>query len=415
MNHTLLFLSLLVACNTHTLTRDEIQDHITREAFCNVPIADVVSRPLATHSTSQEHAKAAYKKLPISWGSHALDKAACPRIHQLLLHEVVRIIEETEHEVLVEIPHFKTINNQNTLECIKGWVLKENLQDVDATTVRHLPKPISDKMHYTQTLALKLPYGDSDVFYSAGTRFAILHEFSAHKETPQGSVYHAWAYDSYLKKFKIVEIPKQLCTSDLHSLSLAEKKDLFCQIVTTWATLHPVYIPLVWGGASIAKAWENNDYKSAYLADDAGQTCSVWERPKYGSETHQGIDASNLVARAAQIVGIEYEYRNTATAAAKLDELYMYEWPENGDLIWIPGGLLIINDLTGNRAVSAFSYGAGYGIVTEIPLARIFKDISTYEDFMTAYRAQQPLTILNKDGSVARTITEYKILRFARN
>ena len=419
MNHTFLFLSLiLAACNTYSLgNTDELKHHIQREAFCNVPISDVVCHPLATNTASYEQVKAAYRTIPISWGSNAIDKAACPRIHQLLLHEIVRVIEENEHEAFVEIPHFKTINHENALESIKGWVLKENLRDVDTTTIRHLPKPSAEN-NYTHFLALASPFMDRDeVFYSAGTRFSLLHEsIEKHAESnnEESINYHVWAYDAYLKKFKIIELPENICSYKCQTLPLKERKELFCHLVTLWATLHPLSIPLVWGGASIAKAWENKDYQSASITDDAGQTRCVWERPKYGNATYQGIDASNLVARAAHIVGIDYEYRNTATAAAKLDELYMYEWPENGDLIWVPGGMLIITNVQTNRAVTALSYGAGYGIVTELLLSEIFKDISTYEDFMNAYRAHQPLTILNKDGSIARTINEYKVLRFAR-
>ena len=396
---------------------DELLNRIKQKAYCIVPICDVVNRPLANAQSSHEAVTLAYKNIPISWGPHSQDKAACPRIHQLLLHEIVHIIDETEHEVAIEIPDFKTINKENKLESIKGWVLKEHLRSLDTNSIRHLPESLSSANNQMQVLALVSPFMDEDyVFYSAGTRFAMLHEARANqiKERASSHNYHAWAYDAYLKKFKIIELPQQICAYNTQSLPLQERKELFCDLITLWAT-YPLFIPLVWGGASIGKAWEHNDYYAASHGTESGETLSVWERPKYGEQVYQGIDASNLVARAAQTVGIDYQYRNTSTAAAFMDELYMYEWPENGDLIWVPGGMLIINKLERNRAVSAFSYGAGYGIVVELPLAEIFKDISTYDDLMQAYRSKTPLTLLNQDGSIARTINEYKILRFARD
>ena len=80
-----------------------------RRVFCSVPVADIVSKPLAEDAGSFQDIKHAYHSLPASWGPSLKDKIACPRIHQLLLHEEVTIREETWYEAHVELKNHQVL------------------------------------------------------------------------------------------------------------------------------------------------------------------------------------------------------------------------------------------------------------------------------------------------------------------
>jgi hypothetical protein len=94
-----------------------------------------------------------------------------------------------------------------------------------------------------------------------------------------------------------------------------------------------------------------------------------------------------------------------------LDELGSDEFPLEGDLIWMPGSLLVLNDIQNNLIVTAMSYTSGYGSLVKLPLSAIFENITTIDQLLAAKNSQSPLTVLNRDGNVARVVNEFKILK----
>ncbi len=186
---------------------------------------------------------------------------------------------------------------------------------------------------------------------------------------------------------------------------------LFCILIHLWSEIPDFKIPLVWGGASIGGAYADNDYYLAERHIDSDHTLQVWDRPHYGLTTYMGIDASNLVSRAAQLVGIPYFCKNSFTASLVLHELESQEYPLPGDLIWMPGSLLILSDIEHNSVVTAMSYTSGYGTLIKLPLSAVFQNIATIDDLLDARNTGSPLTVLNRDGSIARVVDQFKILK----
>lgn len=371
-----------------------------RTAFCKVSIADIVSHPLATAHESYQAIKQSYAQLPISWVQNVTNKIVCPRIYQLLKHEIVTVLEETEHEAYIEISYCFVAQDKYNQTPLRGWILKENISNSQEynTYKNLLPEPLTQQSHLTTSNSVSLvsPYQDEDgIFYSAGTRFVIHDKIN--------DFYLVLAYDHIRQKFKEIELPETICCFQNEPLSLHEKRILFCDLVTLWATIPNGCIPLVWGGASIGKIWDQDDYYQATRKGPAGKIYYIWERPHYDTFAYMGVDASNVILRAAQTVGIPYFCKNSTTAKHVLDSLAMYEWPQDGDLIWVEGGLLIINNLENNTAVTAMSYDSGYGGFIQLPLNALFKNITTYDDLVTAYQKGLPVTVLNRDGSEART------------
>ncbi len=48
--------------------------------------------------------------------------------------------------------------------------------------------------------------------------------------------------------------------------------------------------------------------------------------------------------------------------------------------------------------IEARGYSSNYGIVHEIPLHHLFKDIKIIDDLISEYHHQKPLKRLNKEG-----------------
>lgn len=373
--------------------------------FCTDSIIDVISHPMGNEKSTFEDVRNAYAQLPISWQEEN-DKAACPRIYQLLLHELVLVLEEHAHEALVQILNCFIVDKNNNQQPLQGWVLKEHL----ATNVmvksykQYVPSPLFRNDSNKKYIALVSPYKDENgTFYSAGTRFVLAEE--------SDDYYYVYSFDKTTKSFQEISLPSSICSLEYENKTLhfSEKKELFCKLVSLWAHIKKGFIPLVWGGASIGKVWDQADYFESVHYDAQGNEYNTWDRPRYGNNTYMGIDSSMLVLRAAQLVGIPYYYRNSTTATAFLPHKDLSQEIENGDLLWVPGGLLIVNNVEHNMIVTTMSYNAGYGCVIELPLSDVFKEISTYQDLRNAIRNDKDLTLLDHKGNPFRTIRNIKI------
>lgn len=376
------------------------------QAFCKTAVADIVSIPLGNEVSSFDQIKTAYDNLPASWGPSESDLLACPRIHQLLLHEIVTVLEETNYEAYIEITPLFIARDEQTVQPLQGWVFKEHLRALSSDCLPFLPQPIDWQSGIINDdeyiVALISPFVDHDnKLYSAGTRFILSNK--------SDDFFHVIAFDKQINTFKEISIPQDACAYQ-PLLTEYDKRMLFCTLIGLWSEIPDLKIPLVWGGASIGSVYRANDY----YADERevnGQKLHVWERPKYGISFLMGLDASNLVSRAAQLVGIPYFSKNSFTASLILDELGSTEYPLEGDLIWMPGSLLIIKSIQNNTIVTTMSYSAGYGTLLELPLAAVFENIYNFNDLLAARTAHMPLTVLNSNGSTARIVEEFKILK----
>ncbi len=59
--------------------------------------------------------------------------------------------------------------------------------------------------------------------------------------------------------------------------------------------------------------------------------------------------------------------------------------------------------------IEAVGYEAGYGRVHEISIDKVFKQISTYAELVTAYQKETPLERLHSSGRPLKAVYEVKL------
>jgi cell wall-associated NlpC family hydrolase len=129
---------------------------------------------------------------------------------------------------------------------------------------------------------------------------------------------------------------------------------LYVDSIRQWVETAEKPIPYVWGGSSFTNA------------------------PK-GSGPHAGCDCSSLIMRAAQLFSIPYFYKQSSLVQ-RLDDVPVGDMPEPGDILWMPGHVMVVGDVKNNTVIEASGYNSGYGNVHELPLEQRFHGIRTYED-----------------------------------
>lgn len=382
-------------------------------AVCVVPVADLVGDPfMQAPAAGTRSVEEKYLALPAAFNADSPQSyQCCPRVHQLLFNETVEVIETKGEEVLVRLPNIFYQTAGTTQPKNDFWTLKKNitsLRDIrartkTAQTLQAIPQPLSQKAcdsALCNTVALIQPYYDptTKTSYVAGTRFVLA------SDDQTGNTYQVLVLDPRTYYTKTITVPTTHArTFDTSKTIPARIKD-FVTIAHQWAHQPTGAIPYVWGGCSSTATTH------PYRIEADGIT-TVYRNANNGNE--MGLDCSGLVARAAQLAGIPYFYKNTLTAARNLSPLSPQEHVTAGDLIWIPGHIMIVSNVHKGLLVEARHYRDGYGYVHEIPLNEEFKNINTYDQLVHALTAHTPLARLNKDGRVTSIIPEFKILKLS--
>ncbi|MBN1549582.1 hypothetical protein JW872_02875 [Candidatus Babeliales bacterium] len=375
------------------------------KAVCKVPVADLLGESMMVIKSKPDGVHH-YSSIPYAENGCSF---GCPRLHQLLFNEIVEVHQVADNEALIEIPnvYYHTATNmtpQTTYwTSVRNLIALSELEKKGINLTHAFPQPISYQAtkNSEPIIVLTRPHYDptTHTVYSAGTRFKLA-------QTPENNKpYTAYVFNPHTETIVTVPITR-LHGAIQHASSPEHAQNNFVQLVRSWAHVKDGVVPYVWGGCSIGLPCKNTFEKK----ENNGKTYFTWRgthAPK------QGVDCAGLVARAAQIAGLPYFFKNTTTLAHGLQELPSEESPVNGDLIWIPGHVMVISDVTKSLLVEARHYNHGYGIVHEITLKEQFQNIETYKDLVYAHTQKRGLRRLNKDGRVVQTIPEFKILRLA--
>lgn len=175
-----------------------------------------------------------------------------------------------------------------------------------------------------------------------------------------------------------------------------------------WAHPKDGAIPFVWGGCSFCTTCIQKDFK-ALSENRPYQEIEYWERSDQ-KNPYTGFDSSSLILRAAQIVGVPYFYKNAQTAYNNLTQLDYTETLQEGDLIWLPSGLLVVSDISENKIIVASGYQTGYGAIIECDLISFFTTINSYAELTKTYLNKLPLECKNNDG-ITKTFKNWSILK----
>ncbi|TET06239.1 hypothetical protein E3J79_02715 [Candidatus Dependentiae bacterium] len=401
--YLLFFISLVVAYETLCEAK---------KALVIVPVADLVGQPLSTSNVLFT-----YHNIPLAAGTPK-QSAVCPRLHQLLFNEIVDVIEEQDDEVQVNIATVYHLIQISKKPQITYWTHKKNLVQLNdlekrKIAIHKIPSPIdfnnpSLKTTHSNTITLLFPWVNpiTKQVFSSGTRFVLT------PQQLQKNYYSIYLFNPMNFSFTETAIPKQLCLHYNNLHNNGERIALFIQLLHKWAHQDNGFIPYVWGGCSFINACKKDMFTSHEIKNKK-QDLSYFVRDEIQGNPKNGFDCSGLIARAAQICGIPYFLKNTTTLAVQLASLQKKEKLHEGDLIWMPGHVMVVANIINNTIIEARGYRAGYGKIHELPLHKVFKDITTFSDLQQTYFNNKPLYLLSKENEISSTITTYKLLKLA--
>lgn len=387
-----------------------VQAH--QPAMVIVPVADLVGAPIQTFHLAKT-IKESYAKINLC-GVAPLPTQGSPRIHQLLLHETVEIVSEDGDEVCIIIPQIFFITHELHKPQAMYWTLKKNLITLKKLESRKILDKIPEGPSYKtpekitsveNTAVLIKPFYDpvTQQTLSAGTRFIVDTRSTSENYT------HVFIFDRTTTTFKTSAIPKKNLLM-VQPRSKASSIACFVKLLQQWAHCQQGPIPYVWGGCSFTHCC-NHGFVEREKKLTTGKKMHVYERPDCTHTPSTGFDCAGLITRAAHICGIPYYFKNTYTLAHYLKSLSIDQHLQEGDLIWIPGHVMIVSDIPHNKIIEARGYSSNYGIVHEIAIEKMFKGIKTYDELIKAYHHQTPLIRLNKEGEEVEEILRYKILK----
>jgi hypothetical protein len=296
----------------------------------------------------------------------------CERLHQLKFNEIVKIKDLKNNHALVECPSFFFTSMHGDTEN-SVWILKDHLYPLNELTKKTLscmpqaphiaefsmPKNISTR----KVVSLTRPYGK----FSVGTRFTVLAEDEKN---------YTIEYLTSRQNTKKVVIRK-----DYFKLDGNTTREKFVNQLKYLAHRNPK-IEYVWGGNSCLEYSKNSPKKNLPL---------------------NGYDCSGLILSAAQLCGINYFYKNSLTASSYLEQILDHKKIQAGDIIWMPGHVIIIIDPQKNLCIEANGY---YQVVHEIKLNNIFFNIDNFEKLLK----QKSLLRIMPDGRMIK-INKFKILK----
>jgi len=366
-------------------------------AVINCPVADLIGEPF-NHNVIKR-----YMNLPLY-----AEGACCPRVHQALYNEVVKIVDETECEYCVEIANTYFVSEKNKNPQTRYWTLKKNCTMLDDEIKKYIPTPISYKKPETKTtkptIVLTQPWHDnmSGNCFSVGTRFIYCPRYS------DNEIITVILYDFIKQKDITCGIHRSECRVEDKTNSQNNLRTEMIALLRSWISGHcSTVVPYVWGGCSYTERYAGS-FRQKY---DKQTDCCIYVYPKTKRSLKIGFDCSGAILRAAQCVGIPYFCKNSYTASTQLKSINAYRDVEIGDIIWIQGHVIVIADLERNRIIEARGYPHGYGKLQEMPISQAFEGIETIQQLVERLNTKKGLKRLDKKGTVVATIPHYKILK----
>jgi len=369
------------------------QETITPNAFCSVPVADLIGAPIRTFfSIEQATTQELYERIPYS---ETRRSHGSPRIAQLLFNQAVEILAIKGDEVKIKVPDM--YYGDGTKMYNTYWTQSSCITPLTKPLVKGVPLP------HTKTVILTcaLTHPMQKMTYSAGTCFV---KTGKQKRTSLECFY----YNSTTKTIETLWIKK-----DSLRTCQPPKKEIrkaFIVLLKTWAHQKNGFIPYVFGGCSIGKPLKNNTFFEKHITFTK-KPCTFFERPD-APTPRIGIDCARLFARAFQTLNITWSALNSKAFKMQLRSLHSYEKPQIGDFIYFSGHIAVISDVKKGLLIEARSYQDGYGKVHEIPFSEQFQNIHTIKDLQHAAQTKKRVVRLNNSGKKSQSIDDLEILKF---
>lgn len=364
--------------------------HAGYDAFIAVPVADMfLDKPL----TNTPQLECASSHIP----SHAT------RIHQLLYNTPVSIVRTEDSYTLVRQDEAYCSHVPN--HCREMWTKRNNI--IKLTTLARPIRKMCLPCGHKNTIVLIEPFQHDASTYSAGTHFVVKETTTTH--------YTVAYYDYKRKTCAFMHIPHHVTQPTVYPtkhLSAQEKKrrqENYVNLLKRWASQVNGAIPYVWGGTSYC---ERTHAELQETSCEHGKI--IYTYPDL-TQPYTGLDCSSLILRASRIAGIPNYCKNTRTLKDCLKRCICSNDLRNGDIIFIPGHVMIISDTKNNTIIEAAGYGRGFGKVQEIKVSDFFKNIQTFKQLFDELAQNIKLTIIDKDRKDFKdyAVADIVILSFA--
>lgn len=382
------------------------QYNLNTTAVVRVSVADMLMNVASYYTSAMP--KALYKSLPLSCEPKGFP---CVRVHQMLFNELFFDVVCVNTECSGKIENaFYGYNAEKNQPLNSYCSLSNNMmflaELIQKKLIKYVPAPLVISKHSPKILTLKLPWKDvaTGMQFSVGTRFV---RASKHDRVHSFAVkYVNFDQMEPVSAF----IPKDRCL--LNELrNQQEVRSEMIALIRSWIQhASPRIIPYVLGGSSYLSGVDDT---KPYLKEQSilGQKAAVYKR-KETSKPCWGFDCSELLWRAAQIVGIHYPWKSSLMVERFLKPLSSGQLVEVGDVIWVPGHVMIVSDVANDKLIESVGYKSGFGKVHEIALKDRIKDCSTYTKLVRLMRTRQSLTFIGENGSICTNEPcKFKILK----
>jgi cell wall-associated NlpC family hydrolase len=378
-------------------------------AVITVPVADMLTKPARLYDSTLSVSRI-YAQIPLACEPNGYP---CVRVHQALFNEILfnSSIQKTERVGSIPNAHYG-INTKSGKPHALFYTPVQNTCSLAALKHKKIdlglipaPRALARSPHNrdSSVIVLLMPWLDfvTGLTYSAGTRFVRASSY----DTP--SAYAVALIDYRYYTSTISFIPKVLCMPERERNAQAQRA-LFIQIVKNWASLAQGVIPYVLGGSSFIDIYGKD---APFSLDSYAPGKKIWVRPGSSTEPKTGLDCSELIWRAAHIAGIDYRAKNTATLVQSLKPLSSHDTLQEGDILWVPGHVMIVSDLANNEFIEAAGYLRGYGRVHRIALKDRLEGVSTYDELIRRYHERKTLIELNARGSFFKRHDRFMLLK----
>lgn len=304
----------------------------------------IVKQPFADLVHPLEEGKAPCRILSIFEDS----SKRSPRLGQLIFGEVVEVLGQQGELSLVRVPSQKLwVEHKGLVN--KFWVETKALHKISAAALSKLPSPVEQQLDDWVVLVEPWALPKHSLMLSIGTRFKLIEE--------REDSFEVFAYFPRERHFRKISLPKQY--AQRMPQDRVDKIATFVRLAIQLAQAE-VKIPYVWGGLSIIARFPTISY---VLQPACGSIDRAYTLVEQSEGPWSGTDCSGFIVRLAQSCGIPLLARNTFTMLKLLAPVKPLAQAADGDLIYLPGHVLVIVSVAKNLVVEASGPEFGPGCV----------------------------------------------------
>lgn len=380
------------------------------------PVKAIIKQPvidMIVQLPEGENKNFVFENIPAS-----ADPKNCLRVHQGLFNEKLNIFEkdgvpEQEGDFVKgyydDIFYGYDANTQKLLNAF--WLYKSCVAFLEQEKLGEIFSALpSGEYALEPTIFLTWPFLSKElqVTLSVGTRLKRICEKDRFGVDGKVIEYAVLIPDYENYKIIIDYVPVEFARQEIKYQDKNEARKVFVEIVNELVDRiekSGQELQYVLGGSSFVKLQEPQKY---YQRKEGS---GIWEIEGNEGKMYCGYDCSEFVMRMAKMAGIKFPYKNTGMMEKNLKKFDEESALEDGDLIWVRGHIMIISNIEKNEVIESRGYQSGFGRLQRIKLNELFDGIEKYVQLIGTYLNKKQISILDRQGKVAREYSEFKLLK----